>query len=213
MKQAPPYYIVICLSFLVGCATPPEIKQAVVSLDDGYAENIKLMTQFGDLTEQNALRFKNWTLYIQNRAYLDMALLWVTTDPKPFSPNVTGQQFTEEAAKRLGPKVINVVNELRLKNLRSHTGTDGIEVFRVGNKSMTELIEGLPALVNAVRAKVEDDNKTHFDVDMVAFKDYQKNVNALRRINNSVKQYLDIDITVRPEDIKDIADSVRTLSK
>jgi hypothetical protein len=210
MRQIPLLTLAAALAFLAGCATPPPVKQAVASLDDGYAENNKLVTQFRDLALQNTLRFKQWTSYVQNRAYLDLALRWATTDPKV--PTIPDQDYTDESRDRLGTRVIAVVNQLRLKDLPARGGTAG-PVFAAGTNDMTHLIEGLPALVNAVRAQVATTNEPRFKTDLSAFDDYETNVAALRRINAIVKRYLDIDVTVRPEDMKDIADAVRTLAK
>jgi len=210
MKHVSLFTLAAALAFLAGCATPPPVKQAVASLDDGYAENLKLTTQFRDLAQQNTLRFKQWTLYVQNRAYLDLALRWATTDPKV--PTISDQDYTDESRDRLGARIIAVVNQLRLKDLPARGGTTG-PVFAAGTNDVTHLIEGLPALVNAVRAQVTVTNEPRFKTDLSAFDEYNTNVAALRRINALVKRYLDIDVTVHPGDIKDIADSVRALAK
>jgi hypothetical protein len=210
MRYLFPFTLAVALACLAGCVTPPPIKQAVVSLDDGYAENLKLMTQFRELAEQNTLCFKQWTLYVQNRAYLDLALRWATTDPK--APTISDQDYTDESRDRLGPRVVDLVNKLRLKDLPARAGTGG-QVFAAGTNGITHLVEGLPALVNAVRAQVTAVNAPRFKMDVSAFDDYETNVKALRRINGVVKRYLNIDVTVRPEDVKEIADAVRALAK
>jgi hypothetical protein len=201
---------VATLAWLTGCATPPPVKQAVASLDTGYAENVKLVRQFRDLAQQNTLNFRQWTLYVQNRAYLDLALRWATTDPRV--PTIADADYTDASNERLGPRVVTLVNQLRLKDLPARAGSNGA-VFAAGTNDITHLVEGLPALVNAVRAQVLAANEPNFKMDASAFDDYVTNVNALRRINALIQRYLDIDVTVRPADIKEIADSVRALAK
>jgi hypothetical protein len=46
---------------------------------------------------------------------------------------------------------------------------------------------------------------------MTAFDDYRTNVAALRRINAMIKQYLDIDVTIKQDDVKQLVDAMRTL--
>ena len=46
-------------------------------------------------------------------------------------------------------------------------------------------------------------------LDTSAYDDYRTNIAALRRINATVKEYLDIDVTVKPEDIRQLAEAVK----
>jgi hypothetical protein len=46
-------------------------------------------------------------------------------------------------------------------------------------------------------------------LDTGAYDDYRTNIAALRRINATVKEYLDIDVTVKPEDIRQLAETVK----
>ena len=48
MKLAP-IFIALALLVFVGCATPPEIKQALVAKDQAYVENERLMQQYREL--------------------------------------------------------------------------------------------------------------------------------------------------------------------
>ena len=212
MKKCLRLCILGLVLILVGCATPPAVKQAVVNLDNGYDQNLKLMKQFNALAEQNTLRYKKWVLYVQNRAYLDLALLWATSDPKV--PDIDPQEFTQSSLKRLGPEVIRVVNQIRLKDLPARTTPNNPSpVFTAGSGDMTQLVEGLPALVIAVQKKVLADNEPSFRRNTSAFEQYEANVTSLRQINAAIGRYLEIDVTVRPEDINSIADSVHTLTK
>lgn len=199
-------FCAVALIAFCGCATPPAIKQAVTSLDDGYGENLKLMRQYRQLVEKNTLRYQQWTVYVENRAYLNLALLWTTTNPSG------GNDVVEEVGKRLGPKIIGLVNQNRLNGLPVRSDPNAV-VFQAGTNDMTHLVQALPALVNAVRDKVAADYGPRFRMDLRAFDDYEKNVSALRQINAVIKRYLDIDVTVRSEDVKDIAESIRDLTK
>ena len=49
------------IASLVGCATPPEVKQALVSLDNGYADNLKMMQQYRELVAQINEREQTWS--------------------------------------------------------------------------------------------------------------------------------------------------------
>ena len=42
----PHILIVLGLLVCIGCATPPEVKQALVAKDQAYAENERLMQQY-----------------------------------------------------------------------------------------------------------------------------------------------------------------------
>ena len=48
-------------------------------------------------------------------------------------------------------------------------------------------------------------------MDLSAFDHYTTNVAGLRRINSMIKQYLDIDVTVRREDVKELADAIKAV--
>lgn len=206
--------LVPLLAFAVGCATPPAVKQALVSLDQGYAENTKLMNQYGELVGTVNERFDQWYRYVQYRARLDLALRWATTDPlgDPQDPKVTDELYAQVSSQILGDDVVKVVNEMRLKSLRARKTPSGQVVFGDGKVDITTLVQRLPGLVNAITASI--DKAPPLDaLDRSAFGAYEKNVGALRKINATIKGYLDIDVTVAPQDVKEIADAIREIQR
>jgi hypothetical protein len=206
--------LVPLLAFAVGCATPPVVKQALVSLDQGYAENTKLMNQYGELVGTVNERFDQWYRYVQYRARLDLALRWATTDPlgDPQDPKVTDELYAQVSSQILGDDVVKVVNEMRLKSLRARKTPSGQVVFGDGKVDITTLVQRLPGLVNAITASI-DKAPPLKALDRSAFGAYEKNVGALRKINATIKGYLDIDVTVAPQDVKEIADAIREIQR
>lgn len=206
--------LVPLLAFAVGCATPPVVKQALVSLDQGYAENTKLMNQYGELVGTVNERFDQWYRYVQYRARLDLALRWATTDPlgDPQDPKVTDELYAQVSSQILGDDVVKVVNEMRLKSLRARKTPSGQVVFGDGKVDITTLVQRLPGLVNAITASIDKAPPLEA-LDRSAFGAYEKNVGALRKINATIKGYLDIDVTVAPQDVKEIADAIREIQR
>ena len=203
-------WLVPVLALGVGCATPPAVKQALVSLDQGYADNAKLMNQYSELVGTVNERFNQWNRYVLYRSKLDLALRWATTDPR--GAGVTDEEYTAGSLEGLGPEVVKVVNDMRLKNLGARKKTGGDVVFVEGTQNITTLVQSIPRLVNAVTASV-DKSPLLQSPDRTAFDAYEKNVGALRKINGAIKQYLDIDVTVAPGDVKEIADAIRELQR
>ena len=212
-------FLVSVLLFAVGCATPPEVKQALVSLDRSYAENAKVMRQYGELVGTVSDRFDQLNRYVQYRAGLDLALLWATTNPPGkreagVDPAAADAAYAGASAAVLGKEVLAVVNEIRLAGLPGRRGDDpaGGAVFTQGSADMDQLVRRLPRLVNAVAASV--DRAAHAAPrERAAFDAYAKNVEALRQINATVKRYLDIDVTVAPQDVREIADAIREIQR
>ncbi len=99
---------------VTGCKTPPEVKQALVSLDQGYADNAKLMQQYHALSQSFKASHQYWTLYVRNRELLDLALRWATTDPEA-PPGVTKPRYAEMSRMLLGTNVVRLVNQYRLE--------------------------------------------------------------------------------------------------
>ncbi|HJU05171.1 MAG TPA: hypothetical protein VJ692_08445 [Nitrospiraceae bacterium] len=200
----------LCLGILAGCATPVEVKQALTLKDQQYTENMKLMEQYRVLDETISARQTLWSRYLKNRSLLSVALAWATTNPSG----------TPGASKRiLGDEIVGWVNDHRLKGLGSRE-----EVFLEGKGELTTIIRDLPTLIALVPSRVreleEEDKKelnTQLNTELRAgdepgpYDVYRTNISALRQINVAIKQYLDIDLTVRREDVKEIADAVRAL--
>ena len=194
---------------LAGCKTPPEVKQALSALDDGYAANAKLMTQYKQLGDSFRERQMKWSLYVRNRSKLDLALLWATTDPQ--SVGAPQAAYVEESRDQMGDELVLLINRFRLNGLKSQNGKSNQVVFQAGTNTMEGLIEAIPAFAHAVARQSAADQGA-LKTTSAAFDDYAARVAALRRINQAISTYLNIDVTVKAEDVHDIATSVRALS-
>ena len=198
---------------LSGCVTPPEIKQSLTSLDDAYAANSKLMQQYRDLMSTINSRELYWYQYIVSRARLDLALRWATTDPKcPSTPQkpITQGECVELAVQLLGKDVVALVNSMRLNNLVAQKDASGQDGFVDGKSTLEDLIQKIPSLVSLIATYVQEETKA-FSPDTAAYDEYEKNIAILRAINASIKRYLDIDVTINPSDVKEIAAAVKKL--
>jgi hypothetical protein len=192
-----------------GCKTPPEVKSALASLDDGYAANARLMAQYKQLGDSFREREIKWNLYINNRQKLDLALLWATRDAE--SAKAPQGEYVDEAHAQLGDELVGLVNQFRLNGLKPQNGKSGQTVFQPGTNTMDALIGAIPAFAHAAATKSAAEQPSSKNPSG-AFDDYAARVAALRRINQAISTYLNIDETVRPEDVHDIATSVRSLS-
>lgn len=200
--------IALCLLALAGCATPPPVKQALVDLDRGYGENLRLMQQYRQLVLNVHERHHYWYRYVRQRLLLDLALKSMTQD------HWRGDAMkADDTAKLLGDGLLKVVNELRLPGLAEQKGTEGNLKFAAGKPDNTagKIVERMPEIVNRVKEKVDKDYEKIATGDMGQFDDYLTNVSALRQINASIKRYLDIDVTIAPKDVSEIANSIRKL--
>ena len=209
--------ILRCLSFIAlflfvfaGCATPPEIKQALVDMDKGYVENLQMMQQYRQLVNNIHERYQYWFRYTRQRLLLDLALRSMTQD---YSGNDSAK--VDDTAHLLGAPIVKIVNELRLLGLKPQHGSDGSVKFEAGNPGNTagKIVERLPEVVNLVTEKVDEDYKKIVTGQMSHFDSYRTNVGALRQINATIKLYLDIDVTIAPNDISEIAGAIRQLQQ
>jgi hypothetical protein len=202
--------IVLCLFALAGCATPAPVKQALVDLDQGYAENLKLMRQHRQLVENINERHRYWHRYTQQRLLLDLALKSMTQDYWRGDA-----EKADVTAERLGDGLRKVVNELRLGGLPEQKGADGTTRFEAGRPGNTagKMVERLPEIVNRVTDKVDADYRAAVGGDLTHYEVYFANVSALRQVNATVKRYLDIDVTITPKDLSEIAGSIRKLQE
>jgi hypothetical protein len=193
------------------CATPPEIKQALLAKDQAYTENEQLMHQYRELVGHITTRHLQWYRYVQTRLKLNLALQWATTNPL-----LTGIPETDLAgddADLLGPDVIALVNEVRLKALPERKGPNGQSLFRAGSGDMSHLVQQLPELITRIDRRVAADSQIPSAVDFTAFNHYRNNVEGLRRINAIIKQYLDIDVTLNRTDTQALADALREVRR
>jgi hypothetical protein len=204
--------IIVALSLVcIGCTTPPEVKQALIDKDRIYAENERLMQQYRELVSNVTQRHQYWYRYVQTRFKLNLALQWATTNPK--LTDVADAELAMDDADRLGADVIMLVNEIRLKNLPERKGPSGQIVFQAGTGDMNNLLPKLPELIGRIEEQVVKDSRTSSTVDLTAFDQYRTNVEAVRKINAIIKQYLDIDVTLSRSDVQSLAESVQTLRR
>ena len=210
MKAA--HTLLVALSLIcIGCTTPPEIKQALIDKDQAYAENERLMQQYRELVGHVTERHQQWYRYVQTRLTLNLALQWATTNPK--LTDVGDAELAEDDADLLGPETITLINEIRLKNLPERKGPTGQVVFQAGMGDMNNLLQKLPELVGRVEQRIAKDSQASSTVDLTVFDQYRTNVEAVRRINAIIKQYLDIDVTLPRNEMQSIAEAVRTLRR
>lgn len=210
MKAARTMVIVALSLVCIGCATPPEVKQALIDKDQAYAENERLMQQYRELVSNVTKRHQQWYRYVQARLKLNLALQWATTNPTV--TDVADADLTKDDADLLGPEVVSLINEIRLKNLPERTGSAGEIVFQAGMGDMNNLLHKFPELIGRVEQRVEKDSQVA-TVDLTAFDQYRTNVEALRRINAMIKQYLDIDVSLSRDDVQSIAEAARALRR
>ncbi|MDH4084452.1 MAG: hypothetical protein OEV99_13155 [Nitrospira sp.] len=196
---------------VVGCATPPEVKQALVAKDQAYAENQRLMEQYRELVSHVTERHQQWYRHVQTRLKLNLALQWATTNPK--LTDVGDADLAKDDADLLGPEVIALINDIRLKNLPERKGPMGQAVFPAGTGDMNHLLQKLPELIGRVEERVAKDSESSSMVDFTAFDQYRTNVEAVRRINAIIKQYMDIDVTLSRNEVQSLAEAVRTLRR
>ncbi len=192
-----PVALILLLS--LGCATPPEVKQALAAKDQAYAENERLMQQYRELVSNITTR------------HLNLALQWATTNPKLL--DVADADLTKDDADLLGPEVIAAVNDIRLKNLPERKGPDGHVVFQTGTGDMSNLLQKLPELIARIEQRVAKDAQGAAPLDLTAFDQYRDNVEALRRINAVIKQYLEVDVSVPRTDIQALAEALRAVRR
>jgi len=202
--------LLACLS-LAACTTPPEVKQALAAKDQAYTDNEQLMRQYRELVSNITTRHLQWYRYVQTRLKLDLALQWATTNPR--QAEVPDAALAEDDAALLGSDVMAVINTIRLKSLPERKGQNGQPVFAAGSGDMTNLVQHIPDLIARVEQRVDSDAKAPQSVDLTAFDQYRTNVEALRRINGLIKQYLDIDVTLSRNDTQSLADALRTVRR
>jgi hypothetical protein len=211
MRSALTILVGLSVLFGVGCAAPPEVKQALIAKDQAYAENERLMQQYRELVGNVTQRHQQWYRYVQTRLKLNLALQWATTNPK--LTEVVDADLAKDDADLLGIEVVALINEIRLKNLPERKGPTGQILFQAGIGDMNTVLQKLPELIGRVEQRVAKDSQASSTVDLTAFDQYRTNVQALRRINAIIKQYLDIDVTLSRDDVQSLAEAGRTLRR
>lgn len=214
MKSAHTLHALLIIALILvslGCATPPEVKQALIEKDRAYVENERLMQQYRELVGNVTERHQQWYRYVQTRLKLNLALQWATTNPT--LTDVSDADLANDDADLLGPDVIALINDIRLKNLPERKAPTGQVVFQAGTGDMTHLLQKLPELIGRVEQRIAKDSAASSTVDFTAFDQYRTNVQAVRRVNAIIKQYLDIDVTLSRNEVQSLTDAVRTLRR
>ena len=201
------------LVLLGGCATPAPVKEALSSLDEAYADNAGLMRQYKEVVVQTNERYHLWNRYVQSRGLMNLAVKWSTTTPAAVT-----KEAVDAEAKQLGEALVKLVNDVRMTGLPAADGTQG-EVFKQGGKdekgqvkTIAGVIEALPRMASIVNLRLDTlASERVKSNDLTPFDDYQTNLAALRQINTTVKTYLDIDVTIKPDDLKALVQSIRDL--
>ena len=201
----------LVLASLAACSTPPEVKQALAVKDHAYAENEQLMQQYRELVSHITTRHLQWSRYVQTRLKLDLALQWATTNPRV--ADVPDAAMAEDDAATLGSDVLTLINAIRLKSLPERKGPTGQPLFAAGAGDMSNLVQQLPDLIARVEQHVAAGAQVPQTVDLTAFDRYRNNVEALRRLNGLIKQYLDIDVTLSRSDTQSLADALRAVRR
>ena len=202
---------ILTLVLLSACTTPPEIKQALATKDQAYADNHRLMQQYRELVGRITTRHQLWYRHIQTRLKLNLALEWATTNPRRIE--VADPELALDDAALLGPEVMAVVNDIRLKSLPERKGPNGQPVFLAGTGDMSRLIQSLPELITRVERLVAQSSQKPSALDLSAFDRYRTNVQALRRINGMIKHYLDVDVTLDRGEVQSLAESVQQVRR
>lgn len=223
------FTLILAVSLLVGCATPVEVKQSLGNKDQAYAENKRLMEQYRELVMNINERYGHWNRFLKNSLLMDLALKWATTNPNPASDAmyvdiskklIVGVSETDPPSEdevrrlKLGEGILTAINKIRLKGLPERKDKEGKIIFQEGGASntMDHLVEELPSLVATIEKKIDADQEAFTQaIDMSPFDDYQTNLAALRRINQVIRNYLEIDVTVKSEDVQELAEGVRSL--
>jgi hypothetical protein len=169
------------------------------------------MQQYRELVGNVTQRHQQWYRYVQTRLKLNLALQWATTNPK--LTEVVDADLAKDDADLLGIEVVALINEIRLKNLPERKGPTGQILFQAGIGDMNTVLQKLPELIGRVEQRVAKDSQASSTVDLTAFDQYRTNVQALRRINAIIKQYLDIDVTLSRDDVQSLAEAGRTLRR
>jgi len=194
------YLWALGLLLCVGCATPTEVKQATTALDKAYTENAQLMQQYRDTLESLHELHHNWTRYILTRELLSLSLELASVDQSADLARLPAR------VKRLGGPIVDWIKSHRLKGLPAQSD------FPAGTVSVGQLLEALPGLVFLIRQSVDSSiAQDAVGTNYSAFDKYASDVATLQAANAAVKQYLDIDVTVSDNDVKEIAAGLSAL--
>jgi len=170
------------------------------------------MGQYRAVVVQANERYMLWYRYVQSRGLLNLAVKWSTTDPRASASPAVAARAVDIESGILGDELVKLVNGVRLKGLPAASGASGVVFRENANGTVAGLIEALPSIVNAVGRRVDAILAEQLpENDLSGFDAYATNVSALRQINSTIKAYLDIDITIKPQDLDEITQAIRSL--
>jgi len=195
---------------LSGCATPPPVKQSVAAMDQAYADNARMMGQYRSLVNEVNERYEYWYKHVTQRGLLNLALAWIATDPAANRNEDLTSALVDATAEQLGPALVQQVNALRFPGLPERAGTAS-SFAAGGDGDVTKTAQALPRLVRLVNQRVDAQYAALSANDLSGFDAYARNVAALRQINASIRDYLDVDLPVEPRDVGEIAQAIRAL--
>jgi hypothetical protein len=89
-----------------------------------------------------------------------------------------------------------------------------IHLSRLKRIPLDLAIESLPTLIHQSRAQAETEfaEATRGAANPQAFDTYHKNLAILLQVNRTVQQYLNVDVTVKGEDVQSIAAAIKELA-
>lgn len=213
---------VAVLCCLAGCATPANVKQALVAKDEAYKQNAELMRQYARLADSYEERARVWFVHTQTRLKLLSAISWITSTPQapPKPPDMSSQKWQELLAHRwnahaevLGEQMVKQLNSLRF------SGLPAAGDFKAGTSTpkgdMTRLLQSVPTLARLATEKAEAEWAASLGQRSgpSPFDEYVADVGSLRQLNKAVRAYLEIDIGPSDEDVREIAAAIRELNK
>ncbi len=195
---------------LSACATPPPVKQSVAAMDRAYADNARMMRQYRSLVAAVNERYELWYKHVTRRGLLNLSLAWISTDPAAERSDAAAAALVDATAGQLGPRLMREVNALRFARLPARAGASAS--FEPGaDGDVTKTASALPRLVRLINERVDEQYAALAPNDTSGFDAYAKNVAALRQINASIRDYLDVDVQVEPRDVGEIAQAIRSL--
>ena len=193
-----------------GCVTPAPIKEATVALDDGYKNNLKMMRQYDTLVRQINERHELLWKSTKRRSLLKLAVEAATIDTSSDDDELD-RLVADEILEQLGPELVSRINDVRLRGLPERKGSGGIVILRAADNThdLNGVLSAIPQIVAEIERRLESDYSSLVENDRTGFSDYKTNVWALRRINATIQRYLEIDITMAPDDVDLLASITR----
>ena len=197
------HIFIVCLIFLVGCATPVTVKQAIKQQSEAYTELQAALREFnqlyGDLND-HLLRMNQ-----KSRTRIEgLAMVY----------KLSGQDLSQRT-KDLNPyahKKEENVNEIATQ--LDNSDPSRAETLKAINKSVKLLEEAFkhgaaeskrPDGYKQIQKTLEDVNNAH--------KDVMSEIRALMVMHDAVGEYLQIDLTPEAKALKEAITNIKTIRK